>query len=75
MESITLKFLGGKAFKVLSQSTKRDTDGKPIKYRVELIPASDRADVEVMWVVGGAVHWISARTLDDALALEKLYRD
>jgi hypothetical protein len=63
------------AFKVLSQSTKRDTNGKPVKYRVELVPASDRPDVEVVWVVGVAVHWISARTLDDALAFEKLPRD
>jgi hypothetical protein len=70
-----LDWKAAKAFKVLSQSTKKDTDGKPIKYRVELVPASDRSDVEVMWVVGVAVHWISARTLDDALAFEKLYRD
>lgn len=69
-----LDWKAAKAFKVLSQSTKRDTDGKPIEYRVELVPESDRSDVEVMWVVGVAVHWIHARTVDDALVLEKLYR-
>ena len=69
-----LDWKAAKAFKVLSQSTKRDTDGKPIEYRVELVPESDRSDVEVMWVVGVAVHWIYARTVDDALVLEKLYR-
>jgi hypothetical protein len=68
-----LDWNAGKAFKVLSQLTKKDADGKPVKYRVELVPESDRSDVEVMWVVGVTVHWIKARTLDDALAFEKLY--
>jgi hypothetical protein len=68
-----LDWKAANAFKVLSQSTKRNARGKPVKYRVELIPESDRSNVEVMWVVGAAVHWISARTLDGALAFEKLY--
>jgi hypothetical protein len=68
-----LDFKAGNALKVLSRSAKRDADGKPIRYRVELIPKSDRSDVEVLWVVGVAVHWITARSLDDATAFEKLY--
>jgi len=63
----------GKAFKVLSQLTKKAADGKPVQYRVELFPESDRSEVEVMWVVGVTVHWVEARTLDDALTFEKLY--
>jgi len=70
-----LDWKADKAFKVLSKSTKRDVDDKPIEYRVELVPDSDRSDVEVVWVVGVAVHWIHARTLDYALVLEKLYRN
>jgi hypothetical protein len=68
-----LDWKSGKAFKVLAINENRDADGKPIKYRVELVPESDRSNVEVMWVVGVTVHWINARTLDDALAFEKLY--
>ena len=68
-----LDFKAGSAFKVLSRSTKKDADGKPVKYRVELIPKADRSEVDVMWVVGVTVHWITARSLEDATAFEKLY--
>jgi hypothetical protein len=45
-----------KGFKVLSQSTNRNADGKSTEYRVELVPQSGRTDVEVMWVVGVTVQ-------------------
>ena len=60
--------------KVLSRSTKTDADGKPIEFRAELLPESGPAYVEVIWVVGVAVHWIRASSIDDALELEKQYR-
>jgi hypothetical protein len=69
-----LDWKANKSFKVLSQSTKTDPNGKSIEYRMELVPESDRADVELMWVVGVAVHWIHARTLQDAVELERQYR-
>jgi hypothetical protein len=63
-----------KSFKVLSRSTKTHADSKQIEYRAELVPEWDHSDVEVMWVVGVAVHWIDAPTLEDALELERQYR-
>jgi hypothetical protein len=64
-----------KAFEVLSQTTKTDPNGRPAEYHVELVPEAQRSDVEVMWVVGTAVHWIRARTLEDARELERQYRN
>ena len=63
-----------KAFKVLSRSTKTNADGKPMEYRAEFVPEWDHSRVDVMWVVGTAVHWINAYHLEDARELERQYR-
>ena len=64
----------GKASQVLLRSMQTDADGKPVEYRAEFVPERKRRYVEVMWVVGVAVHWIGASNLDDALELEWQYR-
>ena len=64
----------GRSFKVISQSTKTSPNSKAIEYHAELVPGADNADVDVIWIVGAAVHWIHARALEDALDFEKQYR-
>ena len=63
----------GRAFKVLSPVTTthaKDTT----EYRAEIVPESNHSGVEVIWVIGVAVHRIRARKLADALELESQYR-
>jgi len=69
-----LEWSAQKAFKVLRQYTKRDRSGKPIEYRVGLIPEWDHSSVEVMSAIGSTARWIVARNREDALELEKYYR-
>lgn len=63
----------GRASKVLSQAMKTNHKDMTSEYRAELVPESDHSGVEVMWVVGVAVHVIRARKLADALELESQY--
>jgi hypothetical protein len=64
------------ASQVLWRDTQTDADGKPIayRYRAEFSPHRRRHYVEVMWVVGAAVHWIESADVKDALELEGQYR-
>lgn len=65
-----------KASQVLWRDTQTDAEGKPIayRYRAEFSPHLKRHYVEVMWVVGAAVHWIESAKLEDAIELEGQYR-
>jgi hypothetical protein len=65
-----------KASQVLWRSAQTDGDGKTIGYcyRAELPAERKRRNVEVMWVVGTAVHWIDSADLEDAVELEGQYR-
>jgi hypothetical protein len=64
------------ASQVLWRSTQTGVGGKPIeyRYRAEFSPHRKRRYVEVMWVVGAAVHWIESANLEDAVELEGQYR-
>lgn len=61
-------------FKTLSEEMKKDRDGNPIEYRVELVPEREQSLFEVMWVVGNTTRWIFAKSREDALELEKYYK-
>jgi len=65
-----------RASQVLWRDTKTDADGKPVgyRYRAESAPHGKRRDMEVMWVLGAAVHWIDAADLREAIELEGQYR-
>jgi TonB family protein len=62
------------AFKITSQETKTDMGGKAIEYRSELILEPEHSSIEVMWVAGNVARWITARDHEDALELERYYR-
>jgi len=64
----------GRAFKVLTKTSKRDAKGKTTEYHAELVPEDDHSDVEVIWVVGVSVHIVRDRNLADARIFEKQYR-
>jgi len=65
-----------KASQVMWRDTQADALGKPIeyRYRAEFAPQQKPRFAEVMWVVGGAVHWIDSADLEDAVELEGQYR-
>ena len=69
-----LDWHAGNAFKIASQETKTDVDGKAVEYRAELIPEQEHPSIEVMWVVGDAARWIIAKDRAEALELERYYR-
>jgi len=62
-----------KSSKILTQGTKTDSNKKSVGYRAEVLRKQDQPDAAVMWTAGAMFRVIYARTLADALELEKRY--
>jgi len=62
-----------RASKILTEGTKTDSKGKPVGYRAVLLLAPDHIESAVIWTSGPVFHQIIAKSLPDAVELERRY--